>query len=288
MCIPSSRSSTLRLSQTTADVNRAALRLVTRNAPRDKLCLKKKTIPFGAQAMERWKSHVRAELFQRDCQQKEPFSGLIKTYSWLLEKCELHDCFWEEKQGSSFVQSPETFQLQLLIKEGEQVREKVSQKAAELMSSLYLKEAELQYCHSQVSRYRREALALARSAAVLQTSLSECEFALESQSKELAALQAEQGVRRVELAEAQREMEQLLERWMEEKREEAQRVNQHNSMQERWQRFTSRLARHCQRGQQQQEGPMKTMSQLSVKPHLFFQQFTCSCHPVLLHGAECI
>ncbi|XP_035289457.1 autophagy-related protein 16-1 isoform X1 [Anguilla anguilla] len=213
-----------------------------------------KTILFGTQAMERWKSHVRAELFQRDCQQKEPFSGLIKSYSRLLEKCELHECFWDEKQGSRFVESPETLQLQLLLKEGEQVREKLAQRVTDLMSSLYLKEAELQYCHSQVSRYHKEALSLARSAGALQSSLLDCEFALESQSKELAALQAEQGTRGAELTAARREVEHLLERWMEEKREEAERVNEHNSTQERWHRFTSQLAKHCRRGGQQQRG----------------------------------
>lgn len=27
--------------------------------------------------MESWKSHVRAELFHRDCRQRDPFSGLF-------------------------------------------------------------------------------------------------------------------------------------------------------------------------------------------------------------------
>ncbi|XP_061104082.1 autophagy-related protein 16-1 [Conger conger] len=201
--------------------------------------------------MERWKSHVRAELFQRDSQQKQPFSGLINSYSRLAEKCELHECFWVEKQDSGFVESPETLQFQLLLKEGEQVRAKLSQKVLDVMSSLYLKEAELQYCHSQVSRYHKEALLLARSTAALQTSLSECEYALESQSKELAALRAEQGALGAELLAVRGEMEGLLGRWMEEKRGEAERVNEHNSRQERWQRFTSRLAQQQQRGEQQ-------------------------------------
>ncbi|KAG9338970.1 hypothetical protein JZ751_024364, partial [Albula glossodonta] len=91
------------------------------------------------------------------------------------------------------------------------------------MSSLYLKEAELQYCHSH---------------------LSECEFTLESQSKELAMLRVEQENMRAELVEARAELEQLLERWLEEKREEAKRMNQHNDAQQRrWQSFTNRLAR---------------------------------------------
>ncbi|KAJ8387887.1 hypothetical protein AAFF_G00149220 [Aldrovandia affinis] len=202
--------------------------------------------------MEKWKSHVRVELFQRDCQQKEPFSGLLNSYSRLLEKCELRERLWEEKQGSSCAESlGDPFQL--LLKEGEQVRERLAQKASDLMSSLYLKEAELQYCHSQVSRYRKEALALARNASSLQNSLSECEFALESQSKELSALQAEKEVMREKLAGARQEREQMLERWLEEKSEEAERVNEHNDAQERWHRFTSRWARLRLRGRQQHE-----------------------------------
>ncbi|KAJ8266222.1 hypothetical protein GJAV_G00127900 [Gymnothorax javanicus] len=217
--------------------------------------------------MEKWKSHVRAKLFQRDCQQKEPFSGLMKCNSRLQEKCELRERFWEEKEAFGFVESPETLQLQLLLKEGELIRERLSHKAADLRSSLYLKEAELQYCHSQVSRYHREALTLARSAAALQNSLSECESTLESQSKELAALQAEQQVWRAEVTAARRANEQLLERWMEEKRAEAERVNEHNRTLERWQRFTRRLARQCQKNALRQQNESQQQSRSPIPSH---------------------
>lgn len=66
----------------------------------------------------------------------------------------------------------------------------------------------------RVSRYRKEAVTQARGANILQASLSEREFELESQSKELAALWLEQRELREGLAAAWREKEGLLERWM--------------------------------------------------------------------------
>ncbi|CAB1352593.1 unnamed protein product [Coregonus sp. 'balchen'] len=198
--------------------------------------------------MERWKSHVRTRLFQRDCTQKDPFSGIFNTLSKLAEQLDLRDTLWDELQrpssegdGGLMVDHRE---LHLQLRESEHITEKLSQTVSDLTTVLYLKDAELQYCHShlhrpmspssiRVSRYRKEAVTQARGANVLQASLSEFEFALESQSKELAALRLEQRELREGLAAAWREKEELLERWMDEKKEEAERVNRHNDTQER-------------------------------------------------------
>lgn len=85
----------------------------------------------------------------------------------------------------------------------------------------------------RVSRYRNEAVLLARGACCLKNDLSEYEYKLECQSKELATLQLEQRTLREELAVARQEKEELLERWLEEKREEAERINKHNAALER-------------------------------------------------------
>lgn len=74
---------------------------------------------------------------------------------------------------------------------------------------------------------------LARGACRLKNDLSEYEYELECQSKELAALQMEQRTLREELALARQEKEELLERWLEEKREEAERMNKYNAVLER-------------------------------------------------------
>ncbi len=84
-----------------------------------------------------------------------------------------------------------------------------------------------------VIHYRQEALTLAKRSNTLKATLSEQEFTLERQSKELAALCAEQKGLRTALARARREKEELLRRWMEEKREEAERLNRYNNTQER-------------------------------------------------------
>ncbi|KAJ7996048.1 hypothetical protein DPEC_G00233040 [Dallia pectoralis] len=208
--------------------------------------------------MEKWKSHVRAELFRRDCTEKDPFSGVFNTLSKLAEQFNFRETFWDE-----VVQRPnfkgdgglavDRRELQLQLRESEHITEKLSQTVSDLTTVLYLKDAELQYCHSQVSRYRIEAVAQARGARALQDSLLNCEFALESTSKELAALQLKHQELKEELVAASREKEELLARWLEEKKDEAERVNRNNDAQERWHRFTLRLNKHLRREMPQPE-----------------------------------
>lgn len=74
---------------------------------------------------------------------------------------------------------------------------------------------------------------MAKGSKTLKATLSDFEFTIECQSKELAALRAEQKGLKEALAEAWREKEELLQRWMEVKREEADRLNKYNDIQER-------------------------------------------------------
>lgn len=84
-----------------------------------------------------------------------------------------------------------------------------------------------------MSQYHQEALTLAKGSKTLKMTLSDIEFTLECQSKELAALRAEQKGLKEALAQAVREKEELLQRWMAEKREEADRMNKYNDTHER-------------------------------------------------------
>ncbi|XP_053501041.1 trichohyalin [Ictalurus furcatus] len=217
--------------------------------------------------MEAWKSHVRAALIHRDCLQKDPFSGLFTKMSRLEEMLNLQMGVWEDLEIDR-IQSPNTngvlhcpveeknpLKLYLQLKEEEQVRQKLAQKVSDLTSDLYLKEAELQYCHSQVSRYRTEAVLLARGACCLKNDLSEYEYKLECQSKQLATLQSEQRSLREELALVRQEKEELLERWLEEKREEAERINKHNAALEKWNSYAGRLNRRLYSGPRRQTRP---------------------------------
>nr|XP_019952454.1 PREDICTED: autophagy-related protein 16-1-like isoform X2 [Paralichthys olivaceus] len=136
--------------------------------------------------------------------------------------------------------------LHLQLRETEHLSEKLSQTVSDLTTVLYLKEAELQYWQSRVSQYRQEALNLAKGNNTVKATLSEYEFTVECQSKELAALRAEQKGLKETLTQAGREKEQLLQRWMEEKREEADRVNKYNDAQERWHRLAKKLKKHLQ------------------------------------------
>ncbi|KAL4659574.1 autophagy-related protein 16-1-like isoform X2 [Arapaima gigas] len=211
--------------------------------------------------METWKSHVRAELFQRDVLQKDPFSGLFSAYSGLLEKCALRERLWEESQTFSSAGGDSEGQCSqvpsdhyLSLRDSEQDREKLRQTITDLQGSLCLKDAELQYCHSQVSRYRQEAVTLARNSIALQNALSECRVTVEQLWKELEALRSQQRLLLEELREVHREKEQLEERWLQEKRDEAERLNQSNEAQERWQRFAKRLTRHLRKREESQVG----------------------------------
>lgn len=84
-----------------------------------------------------------------------------------------------------------------------------------------------------MSKYRQEALTLAKASNGLKATLAEYEFTVECQSKELGALCVEQKRLKEELTQALTEKEELLLRWMEEKREEADRLNNYNDIQER-------------------------------------------------------
>ncbi|XP_067084819.1 uncharacterized protein si:ch1073-143l10.2 isoform X1 [Osmerus mordax] len=198
--------------------------------------------------MDLWKSHVRARLFQRDCSQKDPFAGIFNKLSCFAERLELQEEFWNGSCKDDDGQTDACARrVQLQLKESEHLKEKLSQTVSDLTTVMYLKEAEILYWQSQVSRYRKEALTLAKRANALQANLSDTEFTVEVQAKELAVLRVEQRELREALGGAWREKEDLLERWMEEKREEAERVNKNNDVQDRWHRFSRRLNRHLHR-----------------------------------------
>ncbi|XP_051972646.1 uncharacterized protein si:ch1073-143l10.2 [Xyrauchen texanus] len=199
--------------------------------------------------MESWKSHVRAELYNRDCRQKDSFSGLFDKVANLEEMLDFHIKLWEDTCSSKEDgRSVTSGTLYLRVNEVEFLNEQMKQRASELTSSLYLKEAELQYCHSQVARYRTEAVLLAQGACSLKADLEEYEYKLECQSKELTVLRLEHRALREELTAANLQKEQLLDRWLEEKKQEAERINRHNAIQERWQRLAGRLKRRPRGG----------------------------------------
>ncbi|XP_018925045.1 autophagy-related protein 16-1-like [Cyprinus carpio] len=190
--------------------------------------------------MESWKSHVRAELFHRDCRQRDPFSGLFDKVSRLEEMLTFHMKLSSKDNGSSRCPD-EGGTLYLRVNELEFLNQQLKEKISDLTSNVYLKEAELQYCHSQVVRYRAEAVVLAQGASSLKAELDEYGYQLECQSKELTALRLEHSSLREELTAANLQNEQLLDRWLEEKKEEAERINKYNATQERWQRLAGRL-----------------------------------------------
>ncbi|XP_076599867.1 uncharacterized protein LOC143328557 [Chaetodon auriga] len=202
--------------------------------------------------MGSWRNHVRAGLQRRDVTEKLPYVGVFTSLSQLEERFEIRKEILDDVQSKSLERGgvdagKNTGLLQFQLRESEHLAEKLSQTVSDLTTVLYLKEAELQYWQSRVSHYHQEALTLAKGSKTLKATLSDFEFTIECQSKELAALQAEQKRLKQALAEAWREKEELLQRWMEVKEEEADRMNKYNDIQERWQRLAKQLKKHLRR-----------------------------------------
>ncbi|XP_061546410.1 autophagy-related protein 16-1 isoform X2 [Phycodurus eques] len=198
--------------------------------------------------MERWKSHVRARLQLRDQAEKLPYQGVYTTLSQLEERFEVRQQFLVQATSSEGGVKVENVRLlQLSLRESEHLAEKLSQTVSDLSTVLYLKDAELQHWQSRVSHHRQEALTLAKARNDLKATINQHEYTIERQTKELAALHLEQRSLKEALSQAWREKEDLLRRWMEEKKEEADRLNKYNDAQERWQRVARHLRKHLYR-----------------------------------------
>ncbi|XP_020494874.1 autophagy-related protein 16-1 isoform X2 [Labrus bergylta] len=196
--------------------------------------------------MSSWRNHVRTSLQQRDRKEKIPYAGVFTCLSQLEERYEIRKHILDDVLCKSLGRGgvdvgKDSRLLQLQLRESEHMQEKLSQTVSDLTTVLYLKEAELQYRQARVSLFRQEALSLARRSNTQRASLSELEHTLECQSKELADLHEEVRGLKKALAEARREKEELLQRWMVEKRVEADRLNKYNDTQERWQRLAKQL-----------------------------------------------
>ncbi|KAJ0066863.1 hypothetical protein NL108_004838 [Boleophthalmus pectinirostris] len=196
-----------------------------------------------------WKSHVRSRLQQRDQTEKLPFTGVFTCLSETQERFEFRNQILEEIHPKSLEKvgvedGRQTRLLHLHLKESEHLAEKLSQTVSDLTAVLYLKEAEIQYWQSRVSHYHKEALRLAKGSNSLKSTLSEYEFTVECQSKELETLKKEQERLKEALVQVQRENDQLLQRWMDRKREEAYRVNEYNNKQERWHQVLRYIKKH--------------------------------------------
>ncbi|KAM3606289.1 uncharacterized protein V6R79_013854 [Siganus canaliculatus] len=197
--------------------------------------------------MESWKNHVRARLEQRDLAEKLPFIVSQLEERFEIRKQILDDVQLKSAERGGAEVGKNTRLLQLQLRESEHLAEKLSQTISDLTTVLYLKEAELQHWQSRVSQYRQEAVTLVKGSNTMKTTLSDLEFTIECQSKELAELHADQKGLKDALAQAQREKEKLLQRWIEEKREEADRLNKYNDTQKRWRHLAKQLKKHIQR-----------------------------------------
>ncbi|XP_069000134.1 autophagy-related protein 16 [Embiotoca jacksoni] len=226
--------------------------------------------------MGSWRNHVRARLQQRDLKEKLPFLGVFTSLSRLEDRFEIRSQILDDFQSKSLehgrIEDVGTRLLHLQLRESEHLEKKLSQTVSDLTTVLNLKEAERHYWQSRMSQYRQEALTLARGSNTLKATLSEFEFTIECQSKELAALRVEQKALKEALAQARTEKERLLQRWMEEKMEEADRLNKYNDSQERWQHLAKKLKKQLRREIGKECVPIATSSSSDA---------TGTCSPVI-------
>ncbi|KAM8859406.1 uncharacterized protein AB9W97_019469 isoform 1-T1 [Spinachia spinachia] len=190
--------------------------------------------------------------------EKWSFITLTSGTLWFSLACGLCVSFSLETGGFEVGKNNRLLQLQL--RESEHLEEKLSQTVSDLTAVLSLKDAELQHWQSRVSRFRREALTLAKGNNTLRATLSEVEYTAERQSKELAALHAEQKALHQAWAQTWGEKEELLRRWLQEKGEVADRLNKRNETQERWQRSAKPPKKHLHKERRREKVPMVTSS----------------------------
>ncbi|XP_019715719.1 autophagy-related protein 16-1-like isoform X2 [Hippocampus comes] len=214
--------------------------------------------------MASWKSHARAQLQLRDQTEKLPYEGVYTSLSQLEERFEIRRQFLKDLQSASSEDGIKVGEnvrlLQLGLRESEHLAEKLSQTVSDLTTVLYLKDAELQHWQSRVSHHRQEAITLAKASNALKATLYQHEYTIEQQTKELATLHVEQSGLKEALSQAWREKEDLLRRWMEEKKQEADRLNKYNDAQERWQRVARHLKRHLYKNKKEASEPIASNS----------------------------
>ncbi|XP_014891705.1 autophagy-related protein 16 isoform X1 [Poecilia latipinna] len=199
--------------------------------------------------MGSWKNHVRSQLLHRDDKEKLPYVGVFNRLTQLEDQFEIRTGILEDLQCKSLERAGvevdiNTKLLQLQLRESEHLAEKLSQTVSDMTSVLYVKEAEVQYWQSRVSQHRQEALTLAKAKNNLKAALQEFEFTMECQSKELMALRSEHTKLKEALEQAHRDKEELVQRWIEEKSAEADRLNEHNDLMQTWQHLDKQLKKH--------------------------------------------
>ncbi|XP_023183692.1 autophagy-related protein 16-like [Xiphophorus maculatus] len=180
--------------------------------------------------MGSWKNHVRSQLLHRDDKEKLPYVGVFNRFSQLADQFEIRTRILED--------------IQCKLRESEHLADNLSQTVSDVTSVLYVKEAEVQYWQSRVSQHRQEALTLAIAKNNLKAALLDFEFTMECQSKELVALRSERTKLKEALDQAHRDKEELVQRWIEEKSAEADRLNKHNDLTQRWQHLGKQLKKH--------------------------------------------
>lgn len=212
-----------------------------------------------------------AGLQQRDLREKVPFVGVLRSLSQMEERLEMRQKILDDFQSKSLEKEGSEAErnvtlLQLCVKESELKAEKLSASVSDLTALLNLKEAELQYWQSRMSQYRQEALTLAKKSNSMKTTLSEFEYVIECQSKELVALRIEQKDLKEALDQNRTEKERLLQRWIEEKSEEADRLNDYNHTQERLQHLAKHVKKHLRREMKKEGSPISTNSPKEASP----------------------
>ncbi|CAM2110564.1 unnamed protein product [Caretta caretta] len=194
----------------------------------------------GAGPGPAWRRHVRRELERRERETRR-LRGLVQSHERLSERRDLERLLAETLRLEPGPQAPRaplelaSLRLQHAVELAELrgAQEELAQSVAHLSDALNRSEAECQEHRARAGRCARELAGLSGRCQELQARLWE-------RGQEAEGLRAALGA-------ALRARDQLEARWVQEKQLEAQRVNETNAREERYQNQVSRLRQKLER-----------------------------------------
>ncbi|XP_064408831.1 autophagy-related protein 16-1 isoform X2 [Latimeria chalumnae] len=188
--------------------------------------------------------------------------NIVRYYHKLLERLDLQNLLTEklhlDKSKPEHSCSPsqdgpcdwlwmETAELrirhQVELKEAHKARGELAQNVIDLNKTLQLKETEIQDYQVRISRYKHEIAFLSKRCCELESQLRDLQACHEQLQDEHVVLQRTCSAVEERQQRTQQENSELVQRWMQEKTLEAERMNRCNETEERYRKLMGKLAK---------------------------------------------
>ncbi|XP_066522826.1 autophagy-related protein 16-1 isoform X2 [Hoplias malabaricus] len=192
-----------------------------------------------------WKRHVVEQLKQRDRVQRQAFEEIIHQYNRLLEKSDLQSVLSERLQTEKYelqnrhdvspgAESLQQEMAQIRIRHQEELTElhkkrgELAQSVIELNNLIQQKDKEIQSNEAKMLEYQQQISQLEGESRDLRNSLADLERANQTLRDEYDALQITFSALEEKLRKTTEDNQELVQRWMAEKAQEANRLNAEN------------------------------------------------------------